>query len=323
MGKRPDFCTGFHRDARSEHHVGFNLCIAADHRVKGEIHRVGCHQRHAVLHHPGAGAGLKNGLCGGQIRTGINPQRFRLVACDGRYRQGAAVGQFGHIGQVILVGRIVVSDLGYQVKQGRRIAGQQPAVAKRNCPFPGAGVLVFHDPEQPVAIHYQPPVPRIGVGRIKAQNDHVMGFARRDHPVQRFGAHKRCVAKQHDDIAIKPGQRVARLIDGMRGAELFALNHGFGVRVDVAGRGLNLSGAVPGHDNGPFGRKRGTGLHGMRQHRGTGDGVQHLGHVRLHSCAFARGQNDKRDFHSGFLFVIQFCSFYPLFVVLQAAGRSN
>ena len=68
------------------------------------------------------------------------------------------------------------------------------------------GILAFDDPLQPVAVGKHQPAVAARIG-LKAQHDHIVTAARREHRCQRLGPDERRVAVEHHRLAGETGQR--------------------------------------------------------------------------------------------------------------------
>lgn len=108
----------------------------------------------------------------------------------------------------------------------------------------------------------------------------------------RLGSQQWHVSVDHHDGAGAVRDGVQGDPHGVPGPELLGLEHGRGVRGDLAQVGPDLVGAVPHHDDCAVrGQRRGGAQH-VTEQRPAEQRVQHLGQCRLHPLALTGGEND-------------------------------
>ena len=112
------------------------------------------------------------------------------------------------------------------------------------------------------------------------------------HPLQRVGLNKGRITVKYHGHAVEALQRRTGLGDRMGGAKLLLLFDDDGFGVMGQGGGTHHLGTVTRDNDGVLGLKHAAGFHRVDQHRLASDGVQDLGQVRIHPCAFAGTQNN-------------------------------
>ena len=231
-----------------------------------------------------------------QLGAGIDPQSLRLGAAHNRRFQPLRPGNFHDVGQVIFALGIMRRDLIQQAEQALRIGCHHTAIAKGDCTGRCICVLVFDNRLKAVARHHHPAIAG-RINRFEAQKYHIAPGPGVQHGLQCGLGHERGVAIQHNDIAVKPGQRITRGQHRVARAQLFGLHRNPRIRVPVQ-RGLGyLIGPDTHHHDHPLRREHRAGFHRMDQQRRARQLVQDLGPFGIHPRALTCRQNDQTYRH--------------------------
>ena len=134
-----------HHHARSEEHVGLDRHIAADHGVEAQPHGLGRHQRGPLLHNSAPGAGLEDGLGGGQLLARIDAERLLGRTFD-RPGNEAVGGRNGHrVGEIVLVLGVAIGDAAEQPSKVGHPKPHGARIAQADAPLRVGGIALFAD----------------------------------------------------------------------------------------------------------------------------------------------------------------------------------
>ena len=198
------------------------------------------------------------------------------------------------VGEVIFALGVLVAD---GVEQGERMAAgnrHQPAIAEADLLLGLGGVLFLADGHE-LAARLDEPAVAGWIVRTEADNHDRSTLGKLPAGrEQRLGLDQRRIAEHDEDVVIAARDRRAGREHGMAGAEALFLDEDFRCGVEARGRLADLVGAVADDQRDIRAAGRLRRRRDMRDHRQTGDLVQHLGLGALHARALAGGKDDRQ-----------------------------
>jgi hypothetical protein len=215
------------------------------------------------------------------------------VRGDRGHAHPVAHRQRDHVGQVVLLLRVVVRQPAEPVLQPRGRGHQDAGVDLAQRAFGGVRVLLLDDPANRAArvAHDAPIAGRVGEFDRQQADPRPRAV---DQSREGFGPHQRHVAVQNQRRPVVLEQR-RRLLHRMSGTELRLLQNQLQVAAVRYSRAHPIGPVADHRDYVGRGaarlRDRSRGGDHVRQHRPSGDRMQHLRQVGAHALALAGGQD--------------------------------
>ncbi len=196
-------------------------------------------------------------------------------------------GMAEHVGQVVLALGVVAVQRRQPAPQRRSISGQDAGIDAADGALLRRGITVFDDRrDMAVGVMHDAAV----AGRIgRFGHQHCEGTRRGHHLRQGVGQDQRHIAIEHQHSR-RIGNGGHRLLQGMAGAQALRLFHEQQIRL-LRKRRPHRVAAVADHDMDARRPQCARRLQHMRQHRPTGQRLQHLGQLRTHPLAFTCGKD--------------------------------
>ena len=170
------------RDAGTEHDVRLDGDVLAEFGVGGQKHRLRRDHGDAGVHRGGAQALLQHGFGFGKLRLGIDAAHVVLLGFDRHRLQAHLAGNGNRIGQIVFALGVGIAD---PLENRQRLAAgkrHQPAIAEADFALVRAGVALFADGDELIALRHQPAI----AGRVgRPESKHRDRCALRQRRAQR------------------------------------------------------------------------------------------------------------------------------------------
>ena len=195
-------------------------------------------------------------------------------------------------GEIILALAVGVADFFQNFQRPAAVERHHAGIAQRDRPLLGAGIGLFADRNQPVALDQQPAIAG-GIGGAKAEHRQRSAvLQRRPHPLQGVSRNQRRIAEHDQQIVRAARDRFPGRKNRMRGAKPFALHECRCVRPRASNfirDGLMVG---PDHDGQRCVRAIRSGAKHMGQQRLTGHRMQDFRRRGAHARALAGREHD-------------------------------
>ena len=231
----------------------------------------------------------------GELRLGVDAAHFVFAGFDHNGLQSQIPDNSDGIDQIIFALAVRIADPVENFQGVAAVERHHPGIAQRDLALFRAGVGLFADRDQPVALPQEPAVAG-RIGGVKAENrERRARFQRRAHPPEGLGRYQRRVAEGDQEIVGAALDRRARRQHRMRRAQPLALDKGLGIGAEAAHLVGDRLVVGPDHDGEARSlRPWGAACEHMREQRLAGHRMQHLGQRGAHARALAGREHDSQ-----------------------------
>src|SRR5690606_9471791 len=273
---------------RLDHHVGLDAHVLLD------PGGAGIDERDARLHERAVLALAQHRFRAGELRPIVHAGNLFGGHLHRHRRRAGAMRRLDQIGEVVLSLGVVLADRAERAEEEARIDVVDAAVALVDRPLLRRGVLLLHDAhDDAVLVAHHAAIAR-GILETHGEKAEGNGSGGARELPQRVARQQRHVAVEDEHAAPEAGERLARALHRVRGAELLLLLDEAQRRFREAGfeRLAHLLGAVADHDDDRIATELDGALDTVYDEWFTESGKENLRTRTLHPSALARGEDD-------------------------------